>query len=123
MEPPQQRYDMGHTLRKMVRGQEGVRGKTSGFTARKKKSRHHVCCSGSACLKTEKKQAHVAQTHLRNSDPLPDGAIETEGRGSLDLRGDSKQFVDWVNGDSKDTGDRKDVTTEYPRTSTFFVAE
>ena len=33
MEPPQQRYDMGQTLRKMVRGQEGVRGKTSGFPA------------------------------------------------------------------------------------------
>ena len=71
-----------------------------------------------AHIKTKKKRAHVAHTQLRNSDPLPDGAIETEGRGSLDLRGDSKHIVDWVNGDSKDTGNRKDVTTntqEHPR--------
>ena len=64
-----------------------------------------------AHIKTEKKKAHVARTQLRNSDPLPDGAIETEGRGSLDLRENRKNIVDWVNGDSKDTGNRKDVTT------------
>ena len=71
-----------------------------------------------AHIKTEKKRAHVAHTQLRNSDRLADGAIETEGRGSLDLRRDSKHIVDWVNGDSKDAGNRKDVTTntqEHPR--------
>ena len=80
----------------------------------------HACCANQ-----DRKEAGARGTHtqLRNSDPLADGAIETEGRGSLDLRRDSKHFVDWVKGDSKDTGDRKDVTTEYPRTSTFFVAE
>ena len=71
-----------------------------------------------AHIKSEMKRAHVAHTQLRNSDPLPDGAIETEGRGSLDLRRDSKHIVDWVNGDSKDMGNRKDITTntqEHPR--------
>ena len=117
MVPPQQRYDVGHTLRKMVSGQEGVRGKTFEFPARRRIGMLV------AHTMTEKKQAHVAHTQLRNSDPLPDGAFETEGRGSLDLRGDSKHIVDRVNSDSKFSGKPQGRHNEYPRTSTFFVAE
>ena len=76
-----------------------------------------------AHIKTEKKHAHVAHTQLRNSDPLPDGAFETEGRGSPDLRGDSKHIVDRVNSDSKFSGKPQGRHNGYPRTSTFFVAE
>ena len=69
-----------------------------------------------AHIKSEMKRAHVAHTQLRNSDPLPDGAIETEGRGSLDLRRDSKNIVQRY-------GQPQGHHNEYPRTSTFFVAE
>ena len=47
-----------------------------------------------AHIKTEKKQAaRGVHTVEELGSGSPDGAIETEGRGSLDLRGDSKQIV------------------------------
>ena len=101
------------TLSKMVCGQERVRGKTSGFPARRSKSRHHVCCSGSACLLRKsrpKRRRRTWRTHTALGS-VARRRVKTEGRGSLDLRGDRTNIVDWVNGDSKDAGDRKDVTT------------